>query len=253
MYYLILFLCTLLLSNSLTAKELVKEFIIGTTSGYAPYVSLNEKGDYVGFDIDFGNQLANKLDRKLVIKDLGSMPSLFLGLKQGKIDAIIWAISITQERQKQVEMIYYQGQTITYLPLLFWKMIPAGVTSIDKMGPQRLISVEAGSFQESFLKTIPGINTKQVDKVMDALMDIKYGKSAATLVDPLLLPTILLQFPEIKVMKVPLPLSEQSYGNGIAINKKDLTLIDEVRKAVEELRQEGKIRELEEKWNLGGM
>src|SRR5262249_44709807 len=142
MNYLILFLCTLLLSSPLAAKELV----IGTTSGYAPYVSLDEKGDYVGFDIDFANELANKLERKLVLKDLGSMPSLFLSLKQGKIDAIIWAISITEERQKQVEMIYYQGQMVTALPLLFWKQIPEDVSSIDKMGSQRLISVEAGSF-----------------------------------------------------------------------------------------------------------
>lgn len=249
MNYLILFLCTLLLSSPLAAKELV----IGTTSGYAPYVSLDEKGDYVGFDIDFAKELANKLGRKLVIKDLGSMPSLFLGLKQGKIDAIIWAISVTEERQKQVEMIYYQGQTITSLPLLFWKTIPEGVTSIEKMGPQRLISVEAGSFQESFLKTIPGLNLKQVDKVMDALMELKYGKSAATMIDPFLLPTILPQFPEVKVMQVPLPPSEQSFGNGIAINKKSQALIAEVRKAVAELRQEGKISALEAKWKLGGI
>ncbi|MCE5318754.1 MAG: transporter substrate-binding domain-containing protein [Parachlamydia sp.] len=249
MNYLIFCICTLLLSSPLAAKELV----IGTTSGYAPYVSLDERGEYVGFDIDFANELAKKLDRTLVIKDLGSMPSLFLSLKQGKIDAIIWAISITEERQKQVEMIYYQGQTINSLPLLFWKAIPEGVTSIDKMGPQRLISVEAGSFQESFLKTIPGLNLKQVDKVMDALMEIKYGKSAATLIDPFLLPTLLPQFPEVQVLEVPLPPSEQSFGNGIALNKKNQALIAEVRKTVDELRQEGKIRALESKWKLGGM
>lgn len=249
MNYLILFLCTLLLSSPLSAKELV----IGTTSGYAPYVSLDEKGDYVGFDIDFAKELAKKLERTLVIKDLGSMPSLFLGLKQGKIDAIIWAISITEERRAQVEMIYYQGQTIRSLPLLFWKTIPEGVTSIDKIGPQRLISVEAGSFQESFLKTIPGLNLKQVDKVMDALMEIKYGKSTATMIDPFLLPTLLPQFPEVKVMEVPLPSSEQSFGNGIALNKKNQALIAEVRKAVDEMRQEGKINELEVTWKLGGL
>ena len=52
------------------------------------------------------------------------------------------------------------------------------------MIPKAVISVEAGSSQESFLLTVPGLNLKQVDKVMDALLELKYGKSLATIVDP---------------------------------------------------------------------
>ncbi len=73
-----------------------QDFIVGTTSAYAPFVSLNEQGDYIGFDIDIATELSQKLNRKLVIKDIGSLPSLMMALKQGKIDAIIWAISITE-------------------------------------------------------------------------------------------------------------------------------------------------------------
>lgn len=246
MNYLIVLLCTLLLGNSLSAKELV----IGTSSAYAPFVSLDERGEYVGFDIDFARALAKKLDRKLVLKDLGSMPSLFLGLKKGKVDALLWAISITEERQKQVEMLYYQGQKVSSLPLLFWKQIPEGISSIEQMANSKMvISVEAGSFQENFLKTIPGINLKQVDKIQDALLEIKYGKSVATLIDPFLLKTIAPQFPELKILDVPLPISEQSFGNGICLRKDD-KLITEVRRAIDELRSEGTIAELEQKWNL---
>ena len=187
----------LLFGNCLNAIE---DFVVGTTSAYAPYVSLNDMGEYVGFDIDIAQELGKKLKRKLVIKDLGSMPSLLLAIKQNKIDALLWAISITEERQKQMEMIYYQGEKVTSLPLLFWKKIPDGITSIETMAkPDVVIGVEAGSFQESFLLKVPGLNLKQVDKVMDAILEIKYGKSTATMIDPSLLPIVLKQFPEVKI------------------------------------------------------
>jgi arginine transport system substrate-binding protein len=237
-------------ASSLWAADLV----IGTTSAYAPYVNLDEQGQYVGFDIDIAKELAEKLDRKLVIKDLGSMPSLLLALKQDKIDAIIWAISITEERQKQMEMIYYQGEKVTSLPLLFWKQIPEKFSVIEAMSndPNAVISVEAGSFQEAFLLSVPGLNLKQVDKVMDALLELKFGKSRAAMVDTSLLAIVQEKFSEVQVLNVPLPPSMQSQGNGICINKKNLTLIAEIKEAVAELRQSGKIAELENKWKLSG-
>lgn len=238
------------LANGLWAADLV----VGTTSAYAPFVSLDEQGKYVGFDIDIAEELARKLGRSLVIKDLGSMPSLILALKQKKVDVLIWAISITEERQKQMEMIHYQGENITSLPLLFWKQIPPQISSIESMAndPNMVISVEAGSSQESFLLSVPGLNLKQVDKVMDALLELKYRKSLATIVDPSILTTILQKFPEVKVLNIPLPPAAQVHGNGICINKSNPGLIADVKQAVKELRSEGKIDELERKWNLEG-
>ena len=46
-----------LFTNSLWSADL----IVGTTSAYAPFVSLDEQGKYVGFDIDIAEELAKKL------------------------------------------------------------------------------------------------------------------------------------------------------------------------------------------------
>lgn len=229
-----------------------QDFVVGTTSAYAPFVSLDDEGKYVGFDIEVAELLAEKLGRKLVLKDLGSMPTLILALKQDKIDALIWAVSITEERQKQMDMIYYQGEIVTSLPLLFWKTIPSDVTTIAEMAiSSGVISVEAGSCQEAFLLTIPGLKLKQVDKVMDALLELKYGKSLATMIDPSLLPKFQKKFPEIKVLDIPLSAEEQFLGNGICLNKNNSELSAQVKTAISELRASGKIAELEKKWNLG--
>lgn len=246
-----LFLLTLFFSSApFLAQAAENEFIVGTTSGYAPYVSLDGQGRYEGFDIEVAELLAKKLNKKLIIKDLGSMPSLMLALKQKKIDALIWAVSITQEREKKMEMIYYQGDKTTEMPFLFWEEVPKEITSIEALENQ-IVAVEAGSYQEGVLKNNPRIQLQYKDGIAEAILELKYGKVAAAPVDSSLLPRILEQYPNIKVAYLPLPPSECSLGNGICLNKAEAALAAEVRQAVEELMADGTIAQLEKKWKLG--
>lgn len=225
-------------------------FVVGTTSGYAPFVSLNEKGEYEGFDIDLANLLAKKLNRKLVIKDLGSMPSLMIGLKQGKVNALIWGISITEARSKQMDIVYYQGEKITTLPMIFWESIPANLNELKDLSNSSSICVETGSYQESVLERYESLKLKNVDSINDVLMELKFGKASAAPIDNSLVNVTQKRFPQIRVKYFDLPKDAQSLGNGICINKNNAELTDQVAKAVKELREEGKIRELEVKWNL---
>lgn len=234
-------------------KQPVETFTVGTTSGYAPYVSLNSKAEYEGFDIDVAKLVAGKLNKTVVIKDLGSMPSLMIGLKQRKVDALIWAISITEERQKQMEMIYYQGEKITTMPLLFWNQIPENIKGLEELknDSKKIVCVEAGTYQEQVMQTYPELTLKNVDKISDAIMEIKFGKSLAIAIDHSLVSFVKEQNPEVKVLYFPLPASQHSLGNGICINKNNPELVAQVKKAVEELIKEGKIQELEKKWKIG--
>lgn len=241
------YLFALLLSIQTFTEE--KPLIVGTTSGYAPYVSLNKKGDYEGFDIDFAEALSQKLGRKLILKDCGSLPSLLLSLQQKKIDVLIWALSITEERMKKIEMVYYQGEKVTEMPVLFWKKIPQNIKSLEDLNPYT-VSVEAGSFQENIIKKHPNIRCKQVEKITDAIMEIRFGKSNAAFADPSLVKSLKAQYPDLLVAYLPLRAEEYSLGNGIGIHKKEGALVQQVRKATEELIAEGKVRELEKKWSI---
>lgn len=248
MYYFILCMLSIMTISTAVADDL----IVGTTSGYAPYVSINDKGDYEGFDIDIANAIAEKLGRHLIIKDFGSMPALILALKQKKADVLIWSISITQERQKQMSMVYYQGEKVTSLPLLFWGKVPDHVKNLEDMAnnPNTVISVEAGSFQENVLLSVQGLTLKQVDKVSDAILELKYGKSQAVLIDNSLKTIYTKKFPQLKSLTIHLPESKQSLGNGICINLDNKELTSAIQKAVSELFSEGTITKLEAKWKL---
>jgi ABC-type amino acid transport substrate-binding protein len=223
--------------------------VVGTTSGYAPYVSLNASGQYEGFDIEFAEELGKKLGKRVVLKDCGSMPALLIALQQKKVDALIWAISITPEREKKMDMIYYQGEQVTKMPLLFWKKVPEKVLELTDLQGY-VISVEASSFQENVLKNVAGVKLKQVEKILDGVMEIRYGKSQAVMADPSIVPELVKKHPEIQVVQIPLPPGDCSSGNGICINRDNPELAEKIRQAVQELCQEGQIQKLEKKWGL---
>jgi len=248
---LVVALC-LAIVNLFAADKEVKPFIVGTTSGYAPFVSLNNKGEYEGFDIDIAKELARKLNRPLQLKDYGNMPSLMLALKQKKVDALIWAISITKDRKANLEMIYYQGDKVDTVPIIFWDQIPDGIETLSDLGKisKKPICVEAGSYQEDIMKTCPNISLKYFDGVQDVILDLKYGKSFASSIDPALLPRFLDKYPKLKVLSLPLPKEMQSEGNGICLNQADRELANKVKKAIDELKKEGIIFQLEKKWGL---
>ncbi len=225
------------------------ELIIGTASGYAPFVSIDEDGEYEGFDIDVAKSLAEIMNKKLVIKDLGSMTSLFMALEQGSIDAIIWGMSITKDRLKKVSMIHYQGESIASYPLIFWKNIPDTINGFSDMDGM-IICVEPTSVQDMVLSRYPLIHKKQTERIDDALLNIQYEKAEAAFVEEAIAKKFKNKYPEIKILDIALSQEDQAFGNGIVIKKENKPLIEEVQKAVTLLKKSNIITEYENKWNI---
>lgn len=74
---------------------------IGTDTTYAPFSSKDAKGDFVGFDIDLGNEMCKRMQIKCtwVASDFDA---LIPSLKAKKIDAIISSLSITESVSKRL-------------------------------------------------------------------------------------------------------------------------------------------------------
>lgn len=232
-------------SSAITTKKLV----IGTASGYAPFVSINAQGDYEGFDIDVANALAKEMNKELVIKDLGSMPSLLIALEQGSIDALIWGMSITEDRCNKTTMIHYQGTTTDSYPLIFWKNIPDNVKKIEDMAG-KTICIEPNSSQEEVLNKYTSIAKLPVDKIDDALLNIQYHKADAALVEPAIAQKFKTKFPEIQILDVPLEPADKVEGIGIMVKKSNQSLALEIKAAINTLKATNTIKNLEAKWDI---
>lgn len=240
------------ISQFKTSSKVTDELIVGTASGYAPFVSLNVAGEYEGFDIDVANELARRMNKKLVLKDLGSMVPLMLSLQSGSVDLLFWALEINQARLNEMAMVHYQGGNTTSYPLVFWQEIPKGITALADLKnlPNAVVCIEPGSSQERFLNKFDFITKKPMEKVADMILDLKYGKSLAAMLDPSLIKDLVQKNPELKVLDIALDKDSMSFGNGICVNKKNKELIAQVQKIIETMKSDGTIERLEKKWNL---
>ena len=233
--------------------------VMGMMSGWPPFMSINQQGEYEGFDVDVANAVGALLNKKVVIKDFGSLSPLFLALEQNKIDMIFSGLDITQERLQKMEMVPYFGEDVISMSLLFWQTIPAEVAKIENLGLVQnpiIIFEPASGIAEKLVERIvrqsPGIVAKPIDTLATAVLELKYGKSLALLVEPLVVKCLIQKNPELKVLEVPLPQDLYVYGCGIAIKKNNSALRDCVASAIKQLKGNGTLQQLAQKWSLGG-
>ena len=223
--------------------------VVGTNSGFVPYEFMDEKGDIIGFDIDVAKVIAQSMGKELVVRNM-PFDALVLSLRQGKIDLIIAGLSITEDKKREIAMIHYHGEGEKEFPLVFWNEIPEGINTIDdlKKYQNKTVAVQAGNIQEEFISKFDFLDIKPLAEISDLIMDIKYGKSIACVIETLVVEDLKNRFSELKVLNVPLAKEDRDFGHGIAIRKEDKKLIDKIENIVGKLKKDGTIKKLEEKW-----
>lgn len=226
--------------------------LVGMMSGWAPFMTITPKGTYEGFDVDVAQELAQRMDKKLVIQDLGSLASCFVALEQKKVALVLSGLDITKKRLKTLAMVRYTGQDVTHFCLLFWNTIPKNVLLIQDFRalPGSVFCVESGSAQEAFLDQFDFITKKRLPSVIDIVLDLKFGKSVATLLEPRVAARLKRKNSEVRVLEVPLPEGFQVYGCGIALKQDNTALTTQVTALIEDMRIDGTLKKLEQKWQL---
>lgn len=225
--------------------------IVGMMSGWAPFMTINNQGNFEGFDVDVAQAIAQKMGKKLIIKDLGSLAPTFIALDQGKIDMVMSGLDVTQARLQKLAMIRYTGQDVREFMLLFWQSIPTGITSIEDLAKTgAIVCVEPGSGQEKFLDSVRGVQQKSLSRIEEMMLDVKFGKSAAMLVEPRVAARIMRLNPELQKMAVPLPAEFMTFGCGIALKKENGQLVAQVTSIINTLKTDGTLKKLEAKWQL---
>lgn len=82
--------------------ELAEEgkILVGSDLDFAPFESI-EDGEPVGFDVDLFDEIADRLGLEIEYQD-ANFDTIFTQLAAGEFDAIISAITITEEREQEI-------------------------------------------------------------------------------------------------------------------------------------------------------
>ncbi len=214
---------------------------VATEASYPPFETVDEKTkELVGFDIDLMKAIAAKEGFQVEFKNT-PFDSVLAGISTCQFDAAISAITITEERKKQMNFsdpYIAAGQIITVRGDNSAVSTPA-----DLKGKK--ISVQLGTTGEIEAKKIEGATVKPFDTVDLAFLELVNGQVDATIVDN---PTTLVYVNKFKdkIKTVGAPFTDENYG--IAVCKKNTDLQAKINTALAALKSDGTIQKLTDQW-----
>lgn len=217
-----------------------RELIIATEAAYPPFNDTDPSGNIVGFDVDVINAICAEIQAKcqIVAQDWdGLIPSLLMG----KYDAIIAGMSITQERQAQVDFSEpYFSNTIAWLAKKDGSFDPNNITN-KVLGGQR--STTGAAYISEKYDGKDGNRVQLYDTYTNAYLDLKAGRNQAVMAEKASASDWLKQAGNEEFGLV----GEEINNNdnlGIAVRKGD-ALKAQFDAALATLKQTGKLAEIE--------
>ena len=237
-----------LLTTPVTAKEW-KTVRFGVEGAYPPFSWTDASGEIKGFDIDLAHALCQQMTVKceLVAQDWdGMIPALL----SRKYDAIIAAMSITDERRKKVDFT----AKYAHIPNRFvaakgttLELTPAGMAG-KRIGVQRATTHDK-YLTDNFGSDVTIVRYGNAD---EAYLDLKAGRVLALLADASAIDQGLLsKAGGDKFEYVGPALTDRQWfgdGMGIAVRKGDQDLKAKLDEAIKTLRANGKYQEINQKY-----
>lgn len=155
---------------------------IGTEGAYAPFNYTNADGILGGFDVDIANALCAdmKMTCEITAQDWdGIIP----GLKAGKYDAIVAAMSVTPEREQQVSFTEpYFSNTLVFLAKKDSSFDPSNSSDINA---NSIAAQRSTISSQWFEKAYPDADMKLYDTLSNAFLDLGSNRVDAMVSDKL--------------------------------------------------------------------
>lgn len=230
-----------------------------TPEPYMPFTQVNAAGEWEGLEADLSRAVCAKLDVKCEFKSM-AWDGLIPSLQENKVDFIIGAFSVNEERQKVVDFstpYYTEGTSFVGAKADTDKIGLADAEDgsgkiIDPASVAgKIIGVQTSSVQSAYVaKYLPGAQMKSYDTADNSVADLAAGRVDYVLIPDLYIATFLKtdqgkDFEE----KVEVP-SSKVLGEGVAyaVRKGDAKTLDKVNKALADLKDDGTLQKLVDQW-----
>ena len=220
--------------------------VVGTSPDYPPYEFIDVKsGEIIGFDIDVVQEIANRLNKKLQIKDM-SFSSLIFGLLTNDVDLVASGMTPTERRSRVVSFtsMYLYGLPLVILTI----KSHFEPTSFDDL-QGKTVAVNLGYIADMHMSKKSGINLIKLQSPAQCFMALQSGSVDAFVCAQSPIKTFLQSnsHPEqFAVLQIP----DTGEDCAFAVNKKNTQLLDEINDALKTMRNDGTLEALKQKWEF---
>lgn len=221
-------------------KEGSKEEFTFAMSGLYPPFNYKDNGELVGFDVEIGNALAEKMGMEPV-PVTNPWQTILAALKTNKFDAIIGSMSGTEERRKEADFseVYYESGA-----QVFVSADNDAIKGAEDLNGKRIGVVVSSTFENVAKEYTDDIVTYDSD--VTALQELLVkGRLDAVITDELVGKYAINQN-DLKIKPVGEPLFLDQMA--IPVAKGNTELLDKINKALEEIKEDGTYAEISEKY-----
>ena len=232
----------LFLSACSEEKTTDKTYVVATSADYAPYEFFKDN-KIVGFDIDLIEAVASKIGIKIEIKDM-NFDGILGSLQSKRIDMAISALTPTIERKRAADFSTQYFSTSNVLVCSDYSPVRA-LPDLTGM----IVGVQSGSVYEIYanneLRTsIDRLEVKSLPRIPDLIQELKSRRISCLVVGVQEGVSMLKSQEGLRLVTIE---SAEKSGFAIALPK-DSPLTEKVNVALEELKNDGTIQKLYDKW-----
>ena len=210
-----------------------EKIIMVTEAGFAPY-EFYEGEEIVGVDVEIAKKIAEKTGKELEIKDT-DFDSIINEVKTGKADFAAAGLSITEERLQEVDFSVEYAVSKQVIVV----KDESSAESIEDFNGKK-VAVQLGTIADLVLSDEnPEVELVQHKKYLLAVEDLKADKVDAIVLDSLPAEEIINKNPELKILEK--EVLTDKYG--IAVQKGNTKLLNQINEVLNELMNSGKIQE----------
>lgn len=222
------FLAALVVAAS--CAQNAKTLTVGTNAEYHPFEYL-DNGKVTGFDIELIGEVAKILSKEIKIENM-SFDGLLPALQSKKIDLVIAGMASTEDRKKNVNFseVYYQTQDQRLIVV----SNNAAISNVASLKGKKA-GVMLGFTSDTYLSAMPEIELSRFNGAGEAIMALKSGKIDAIMLDADPTRGYLTENPDLKDYAV----ENTAEAYAIALRKEDTVLLEQINKALAELRANG--------------
>lgn len=170
--------------NTLAQIKKAGKIVIATGGNYRPYNYMDSSNQLVGYDIDWGNEIAKELGVKAEYIT-GQFSGLIPGLVAKKFDILLAGVNITDERKQSIDFSdpYSEDGVVAVI-----KKGSGSVKSISEISG-KVVGANSGSAFEAAVKNIgkykelkpyPGPPESFADLIAGRIDAVAIGKISAT-------------------------------------------------------------------------
>ncbi|NLZ43958.1 MAG: basic amino acid ABC transporter substrate-binding protein [Clostridia bacterium] len=221
-------------------KEAQAILRVGTDAAYEPFEYIDEDGNFAGFDIELITLIAEEMGRKLELQNV-QWDGIIPGLMNGNYDCLISAMTITEERMKQIN---FSDPYFTIKQAIVVRENDESITgAADLVG--KTIAVQNGTTGDLYASQIEGVRMKRFDTNPQAIQELLNNNADAAVMDDLVAYQAIAKMSGLKMIEIP---DAEVENYGIGVKKGNEELLAEINEALATLRANGKLDALVEKY-----